>query len=59
MHFDLTVSLGNIIAIGTIVAAFLTIDRRLTHYSVEHEMLMGWYCREHGITPDELPTRSQ
>lgn len=58
MHFDFTVSLGNVVAIGTVIAAFLAIDRRLNKRLVEHEMLVSWYCREHGMIPAELPTRS-
>lgn len=53
------VLLGNVPLLIAFAAYALRIDRLLTKFLIEHEMLMGWYCKEHGIEPDDLPTRSR
>jgi len=58
MHFDLTVSLGNLVTIGALLIAIIRWDRKLARYDVEHEMLIGWYCKSHNMRVRDLPTRS-
>ncbi len=59
MHFDLTVSLGNIVTLGTLLWAIVRTDRRLSRYDIEHETLMSWYCKAHNFKLRDLPTRSR
>lgn len=59
MHFDLSISVGNIITLGTILWAIIRTDRRIGRYDVEHETLMAWYCKAHNIRLRDIPTRSR
>jgi hypothetical protein len=59
MHFDPTISLGSIVTLGIILISLFRIDRKLSRYDIEHEILMTWYCRIHEIRLDELPTRTK
>jgi hypothetical protein len=47
-------------SIPTVAAVFIylsRIDRKMTVFLVEHEMLIAWYAQEHHIKPEDLPTR--
>lgn len=63
MHFDPTISLGNVLTIAAILAAIIRTDRQFykhrIQHGIEHEMLISWYCRTTGIQPSDLPTRSK
>ena len=57
MHLDLTISLGSILTIVTVLGIGLRLDRQLAHFLVEHEILIADYCKRSGISTNELPTR--
>lgn len=57
MHFDFTISLGNILTIAAILGLIWRVDRVVAKFLIEHEMLMGWYCKEHDIKLQDIPTR--
>lgn len=64
MHlvFDPTISLGNlltlVITLTAVFAALTRIDRQLAKFLIEHEILIGEYCKLHGIKAHDLPTRA-
>jgi len=58
MHFDLTISLGTVIGVGTILLALWRLERKYGDHLIEHEILLNWYCRQNGLRMDEIPTRS-
>jgi len=57
MHFDLTITLGQLSIFLAIVGVGWGIARKLSVYQIEHEMLMQKYCNELGIDLNDLPTR--
>lgn len=57
LRWDFTVSFGNVVTLLACALYAIRLDRLLTRFLVEHEMLMSWYCKEHGIDPKDLPTR--
>jgi hypothetical protein len=57
MHFDFTISLGNILTIVALVGLILRIDKVVRKFLIEHEMLINWYCKEHNIELKDIPTR--
>lgn len=59
MHFDLTISLGNIVTVAFIMGMIWRIERAYNLYSVEHEMLIADYCARHEIHVRDLPTRTK
>ena len=59
MHFDATVTLGNLLTLIILLGWAFRLDRLLSKYLVEHEILINWYCESHGISPKDLPTRTR
>lgn len=57
MHFDLTISLGNVLAIGMVFIGLFRMDRLAAKFLVEHEILIADYCKRVGIEVKDLPTR--
>jgi hypothetical protein len=57
VHFDLTVSLGQVVTLVTLIGMGWRIDRVLSRFLIEHEMMLQDYCIRMGIDIDKLPTR--
>ena len=60
MHFDFTVTIGNIISIGAVLGAVWRIEiwlRKLDWMLMEHEILVREYCKRNDIKIQDLPTR--
>lgn len=57
MHFDFTISLGNLLTIGLVVIVLFRIDRLAAKFLVEHEILIADYCKRIGIEIEDMPTR--
>jgi hypothetical protein len=53
----LNVFIGSIPALAIVAGFFVRIDRRITIWLIEHEVLIDWWQREH---PNQsLPTRKK
>jgi hypothetical protein len=59
MHFDMTISLGQIAVIVTLVGVAVGAVRRMDWYMVEHEILMQDYCERRRVKVKDLPTRQK
>lgn len=59
MHFDFTVTLGNLITVVALIGAIWRAERLLQWFLVEHEILIKDYCERHGVEVKDLPTRSR
>jgi hypothetical protein len=61
MHFDATISIGNIVAFFTIIGAIWRIERLMNWFLIEHEILIKDYCSRQNppIEIGDLPTRSK
>jgi hypothetical protein len=57
MHFDFTISIGNIITIFVVFGALFRMDRLAAKFLVEHEILIADYCKRVGIEVEDMPTR--
>jgi hypothetical protein len=57
MHFDFTISLGNLLTLFIVGAALFRMDRLAAKFLVEHEILISDYCDRLGIKVENLPTR--
>lgn len=57
MHFDFTISLGNILTIVAILGLGLKLHRVVMMFLLEHDLLIQDYCERHGISLNGLPTR--
>ena len=57
MHFDPSISLGNILTILAVIGGLFRMDRIAAKYLIEHEILIADYCKRMGIDIDGLPTR--
>lgn len=57
MHFDFTISLGQVATIATLLGVGWRLDRQMLKYMFEHEMLITEYCEQKGIEITSLPTR--
>ena len=57
MHFDFTISLGQIATIATLIGIGWRLDRQMLKYLFEHEMLMQDYCERNNIELHTIPTR--
>jgi hypothetical protein len=57
MHFDFTVSLGQVLTIATLLGMSWKANRVISKYLYEHELLMQDYCDRNKITLSGLPTR--
>ena len=65
MTFEI-ITAGNVAVLASvggaakwIVSAINKLTRKLDVFTVEHEMLLSDYCRQHHIKVSELPTRSR
>jgi hypothetical protein len=61
-----SITLGNIVAIITIILGVLRIDsslrgilHKLEIFTIEHEIILADYCKRAGIDLNELPTRTR
>ena len=59
MHFDFTISIGNIVTICVAAGAVWRMEGLLRWFMVEHEILIQDYCKRVGIEIKELPTRTK
>ena len=57
MHFDLSISLGQILTFVSVVGVGWRIDRVLMKYLFEHDLLLIDYCERKNIELGSLPTR--
>lgn len=57
MHFDFTISFGNVIAIVMVGIGLFRMDRLAAKFLVEHEILIADYCKRTGIEVHNMPTR--
>jgi len=61
MRFDLTISLGNVLTVvsvvGAVVIGVFRVNRLLNWFLVEHEMLIKDYADRTNIKVADLPTR--
>lgn len=60
MHFDFTITLGNILTALAIVGAIVRFEHfahKIHVFLIEHEILMDDYARRNGIKLRDLPTR--
>jgi hypothetical protein len=51
--------LGSVPGIAAVLGYLWRMDRNLSRFLVEHEILVLDYCRREKITPDMLPTRTK
>jgi hypothetical protein len=58
VHFDFTVTLGQVVMLFALAGGFLRIERKLMYFLTEHEMLILEYAERHGKKLSDLPTRS-
>ena len=58
MHFDFTVTLGQVVMLLALAGGFLRIERKLMYFLTEHEMLIAEYAERNGKKVSDLPTRS-
>ena len=57
MHFDLTISLGNLVIFAGILGGILRVEWLFRSYALEHELLIRDYCERKGIPLKDLLTR--
>lgn len=57
MHFDFTISIGQLLTILTVIGMGWRANRTISKYVYEHELLMAEYCVRNKIIIDTLPTR--
>jgi hypothetical protein len=57
MHFDFTVSFGNIVTLCLVGIGLFRMDRLAAKFLVEHEILIADYCKRLGIEVKDMPTR--
>jgi len=57
MHFDFTISLGQVVVIITLLGFFLRMDSFIRMILLEHDLLIEDYCERKGKKISELPTR--
>jgi hypothetical protein len=61
MHWDFTISFGNILTMITFVFFLIGLNYKvqkwLDHFSIEHEILIRDYCERHDLKVTDLPTR--
>lgn len=60
MHFDWgTFTFKDVLTLGLLVGWGMRIDRRVTRFLIEHEILIGDYCERKSIEIKKFPTRLQ
>ena len=57
MHFEFTITIGDILMVASVVIWAIRIDRLLTKLLIEHDTLLLDYCGRSGIDITDLPTR--
>ena len=57
MHFDFTVTLGQVVTLGIVLGALARIEWWFRRTWLEHEILIRWYAKENNIKLSDLPTR--
>jgi len=62
-HLAIIASVVGALTPGTIFLwqifkAIRNMDRKLTFFGIEHELLLSWYCEKEGKKLNELPTRT-
>lgn len=57
MHFDFTISLGNLVTLAMLGFGLFRMDRLAAKFLVEHEILIADYCSRMGIKVENMPTR--
>jgi hypothetical protein len=58
MHFEFTMTLGQLITFTTVLIGIWRIEGLGRKYLVEHEILIRDYCERHNLKVHDLPTRS-
>jgi len=57
MHFDFTITLGNVVTLGVFLGGIIRFEWAFRRYGMEHEILVRDYCERHSIKISDLPTR--
>lgn len=57
VHFDFTVTLGNIITVLMLGGTVWRVEGLIRRFATEHEILIRDYCVRHGLKLSDLPTR--
>jgi hypothetical protein len=57
MHFDFTITLGNVAVILAILGVGWRVNKFVMMLIFEHELLIQDYCERKGISLGEIPTR--
>lgn len=57
MHFDFTISLGQMVTLGVVTLATFRLESLISRFGIEHEILIRDYCERKGIRLGDLPTR--
>lgn len=57
MHFEWTISAGQLATVCTLLGVFLRLNRLLDFFTIEHEYLMQDMADRKGTKLDDLPTR--
>lgn len=57
MHFIFDISLGQAVIALTLIGLGWRFNKLLVNYMYEHDMIVQWYCDEHGLRIEELITR--
>lgn len=57
IHFEWTFNLTNLLMFGAIVGYAWRLEKIITRFLVEHEILVRDYCKRVGIKINDLPTR--
>ena len=59
MHFSADISLGQLIVFFTLLGAIWKVNRVLTIFSIEHEILIEDLAERKGISVWDFPTRTR
>jgi len=64
MHFDATITFGNVVTFIAIIGGIWRVEQFLRHtdkllqkFAIEHEILINDYCRRNNVSIHEFPTR--
>jgi hypothetical protein len=56
-RFTTEITLGNMLLLGMFVLFLWRVERFFDAFLIEHEILIRWYCEQHGLVLSSLPTR--
>ena len=59
IHFDWTISIGQVVVFLTMVGAIIRVDSMLKFFAIEHEILIDDHCERKGVKKEDLPTRKK